>query len=88
MPGIAQAASAAGLVKKKGPVVAPKRGAKKLKYVEAEFDYEARTDLEHSMKVGERFVLITQDKGDGWAEVERHGVIKSVPSNYIKTADV
>jgi hypothetical protein len=56
--------------------------------VEAEYDYDARTDLEHSMKVGERFVLINQDRGDGWAEVERHGVIKSVPANYIKAVEV
>ncbi|KAF2397740.1 actin polymerization protein Bzz1 [Trichodelitschia bisporula] len=69
--------------KKKGPVVAPKRGAKKLKYVEALYSYEARSDAEHDMVEGERFVLISKDSGDGWAEVEKGGVVKSVPANYI-----
>ncbi|KAF1985159.1 actin polymerization protein Bzz1 [Aulographum hederae CBS 113979] len=70
--------------KKKGPVVAPKRGAKKLKYVEAMYDYEARSDAEHSMAEGERFVLIQKDQGDGWAEVEKGGKTASVPANYIQ----
>jgi hypothetical protein len=69
--------------KKKGPAVAPKKGAKKLKYVEALYEYEARTDVEHSMKEGEKFILINKDSGDGWAEVEKGGVVKSVPANYI-----
>lgn len=70
--------------KKKGPAVAPKRGAKKLKYVEAMYEYEARSDMEHSMAEGERFVLINKDAGDGWAEVEKGGAVKSVPANYIQ----
>jgi len=70
--------------RKKGPVVAPKRGAKKLKYVEAMYDYEARSDAEHSMAEGERFVLINKDAGDGWADVEKGGQVRSVPANYIQ----
>ncbi|KAL9038488.1 MAG: hypothetical protein Q9214_005259 [Letrouitia sp. 1 TL-2023] len=70
--------------KKKGPAVAPKRGAKKLKYVEALYEYEARTDSEWSMAEGERFVLINKDGGDGWADVEKGGQTKSVPANYIQ----
>lgn len=70
--------------KKKGPAVAPKRGAKKLKYVEALYDYTAQSDMEHSMVEGERFVLIKEDPGDGWAEVEKGGVTKSVPASYIQ----
>jgi hypothetical protein len=70
--------------KKKGPAVAPKRGAKKLQYVEAMYEYEARTELEHSMREGERFVLINKDTGDGWAEVEKGGVVRSVPANYVQ----
>lgn len=77
-------AGASGAGKKKGPVVAPKRGAKKLKYVEALYDYEARSDAEHSMTEGERIVLVTKDAGDGWADVEKGGVRKSVPANYIQ----
>ena len=74
------------VVKKKGPAVAPKRGAKKLNYVKALYDYEARTDAEWSMSEGERFVLINRDAGDGWADVEKGGITKSVPANYIQDA--
>ena len=70
--------------KKQGPAVAPKRGAKKLKYVEALYEYSAQSDAEHSMAEGERFVLIKDDPGDGWAEVEKGGVTKSVPANYVQ----
>ena len=79
-------ASLAGSIpgKKKGPAVAPKRGAKKLKYVEALYDYESRSDAEWSMSEGERFVLVNNDSGDGWADVEKGGVTKSVPANYVQ----
>ncbi|KAJ5212082.1 uncharacterized protein N7498_003728 [Penicillium cinerascens] len=70
--------------KRVGPAVAPRRGAKKLQYVEALYDYEARSDVEWTMAEGDRFVLITRDSGDGWADVERGGVTKSVPANYIQ----
>ncbi|KAK4122378.1 FCH-domain-containing protein [Parathielavia appendiculata] len=70
--------------KKKGPAVAPRRGAKKLRYVEAMYDYTAQSDAEHSMVEGERFVLIKEDPGDGWAEVEKSGITKSVPASYIQ----
>ena len=71
--------------KKQGPAVAPKRGAKKLKYVEAMYDYTAQSDAEHTMSEGEKFVLIKDDQGDGWAEVERGGVVRSVPANYVQS---
>lgn len=70
--------------KRQGPAVAPKRGAKKLKYVEALYEYTAQSDAEHSMVEGEKFVLIKEDPGDGWAEVEKGGVVKSVPANYLQ----
>ncbi|EAW23784.1 putative actin polymerization protein Bzz1 [Aspergillus fischeri NRRL 181] len=70
--------------KRVGPAVAPRRGAKKLQYVEALYDYEARSDMEWSMAEGDRFVLVNRDSGDGWADVERGGVTKSVPANYIQ----
>lgn len=70
--------------KRVGPAVAPKRGAKKLQYVEALYDYEARSDAEWSMAEGDRFVLTSRDGGDGWVEVEKGGQIKSVPANYIQ----
>ncbi|KAF4626628.1 hypothetical protein G7Y89_g11529 [Cudoniella acicularis] len=70
--------------KKQGPAVAPRRGAKKLKYVEALYEYTAQSDAEHSMVEGEKFVLIKEDPGDGWAEVEKGGVTKSVPASYVQ----
>ena len=73
-----------GGLKKKGPAVAPKRGARKLEHVEALYAYEARSDAEWSMTEGERFVLVNRDAGDGWADVERGGISKSVPANYIR----
>lgn len=70
--------------KKQGPVVAPKRGAKKLRYVEAVYEYAAQADTEHSMTEGERFVLVKDDPGDGWVEVEKAGVTASVPASYVQ----
>lgn len=70
--------------KRVGPAVAPRRGAKKLQYVEAMYEYGARSDMEWDMNEGDRFVLINRDSGDGWADVERGGVTKSVPANYIQ----
>jgi len=70
--------------KKKGPAVAPRRGAKKLRYVEALYDYTAQSDAEHSMVEGERFVLVKDDPGDGWVEVEKGGAVKSVPASYVQ----
>ncbi|KAH7149162.1 hypothetical protein B0J13DRAFT_523807 [Dactylonectria estremocensis] len=70
--------------KKKGPTVAPRRGAKKLRYVEAAYEYTAQSEAEHSMVEGERFVLVTEDPGDGWVEVEKAGVTASVPASYVQ----
>ncbi|KAG9240044.1 hypothetical protein BJ878DRAFT_546664 [Calycina marina] len=70
--------------KKQGPAVAPRRGAKKLKYVEALYPYEAQSESEWNMVEGDRFVLVKEDPGDGWVEVERGGAVKSVPANYVQ----
>lgn len=70
--------------KKKGPAVAPKRGAKKLKHVEALYAYEAQSEAEFDMAEGERFILVSMGAGDGWADVERAGETRSVPANYIQ----
>lgn len=79
-------ASSAPSTKKKGPTVAPKRGAKKLKYVEALYTYAASGDGEASMDEGERLVLIAPDQGDGWCEVERAGGQGKglVPAGWVK----
>jgi hypothetical protein len=73
--------------KKKGPVVKPKRGARRVRHVEAIYDYEARTGEEHSMIEGDRLVLVKEDDGSGWTEVEKGGVVKSVPAAYVQNVD-
>jgi formin-binding protein 1 len=64
--------------------VAPKRGAKKVKYCEALYAYTAQSEAEFDMSEGEKFILISMGSGDGWADVERGGVQGSVPANYIQ----
>lgn len=78
--------SSAAAAKKKGPAVAPRRGVKKLRYVEALYAYAAQSDAEHTMVEGERFVLVRDDPGDGWVEVEKAGVTGSVPASYVRPA--
>jgi hypothetical protein len=48
------------------------------------YEYAAQSEAEHSMSEGERFVLINMDAGDGWADVEKDGQVKSVPANYVQ----
>lgn len=62
----------------------PRRGAKKIKYVEAMYAYDARTEAEVSVAEGERLVLMQPDQGDGWCEVEKGGRSGSVPASYVR----
>lgn len=70
--------------KKQGPAVAPRRGAKKVKHVEALYTYQASGLGEVDMDEGERMVLITADQGDGWCEVESRAGKGVVPSSWVK----
>lgn len=36
------------------------------------------------MSEGEKFVLVKDDPGDGWVEVEKAGVTGSVPASYVQ----
>lgn len=76
--------SAGSIKKKVGPAVAPRRGAKKVKHVEALYTYSPNADGEVAMEEGERMVLITPDQGDGWAEVQSRAGKGVVPSSWIK----
>ncbi|KAK3328372.1 hypothetical protein B0T19DRAFT_188968 [Cercophora scortea] len=69
--------------RRQGPAVAPRRGAKKLKWVEVLYEYEAQDETEHSIAPGERFVVVREDQGDGWVQVEKGGVTRSVPASYV-----
>lgn len=71
--------------KKKGPSVAPKRGAKRVQYVEALYDYTADEDNELSIVAGDRIVLIQEDTdGSGWTEGELNGARGLFPTSYVK----
>lgn len=69
--------------KKAPPAVAPKRGAKRVQYVEALYDYEAAGEDEISIKAGDKIVLILDD-GEGWTEGEVNGQKGLFPSSYVK----
>jgi len=76
--------------KKQGPVVAPRRGAKKLpaqaqKHVEALYTYSASGAGEVDMLEGERMILTAPDGGDGWCEVQREEGEKGiVPAGWVR----
>ncbi|ABN64971.2 predicted protein [Scheffersomyces stipitis CBS 6054] len=71
--------------KKKGPSVAPRRGAKKVSYVEALYDYNADGDDEITIRAGDRIVLIQDDTdGSGWTEGELNGQRGLFPTGYVK----
>ncbi|ODV76745.1 FCH-domain-containing protein [Suhomyces tanzawaensis NRRL Y-17324] len=71
--------------KKKGPSVAPKRGAKRVQYVEALYDYQADGDDEITISAGDRIVLIQDDTdGSGWTEGELNGQRGMFPTSYVK----
>lgn len=71
--------------KKKGPTVAPKRGAKRVQYVEALYDYTAEEDNELTIHAGERIVLVQDDTDNtGWTEGELNGARGLFPSLYVK----
>lgn len=77
---------------KKGPPVAPRRGGKKAdeprkKYVRALYDYDAGSELELTIREGDVLVVVGEDKGDGWTEVEMKGQVGSVPSNYVEVTE-
>lgn len=71
--------------KKKGPSVAPRRGAKKVQYLEALYDYTADGDDEISITAGDRIVLVQDDTdGSGWTEGELNGQTGMFPTSYVK----
>ena len=72
------------LKKKQGPVVPPRRGAKKVKHVEAMYTYSANGPGEVDMEEGERMVLVNPDQGDGWCEVESRAGKGVVPSSWVR----
>lgn len=67
------------------PAVAPKRGAKRIQYVEALYAYAADGDDELTLHVGDKIVLIEDDTdGSGWTEGELNGKRGMFPTSYVK----
>lgn len=72
--------------KKKGPAVAPKRGAKKVTYMIALYDYDAQSSDELTIRSGDKIVVVSEDKGDGWTEGELNAMSGVFPTAYAKLA--
>lgn len=73
------------ITKKAAPPVAPKRGAKRVQYVEALYDYAADGDDELTILAGDRIVLVQDDlDGSGWTEGELNGLRGMFPTSYVK----
>lgn len=67
------------------PAVAPKRGAKRVQYVQALYSYTADGDDEISIGAGDKIVLIQEDTdGSGWTEGELNGNRGLFPSSYVQ----
>lgn len=78
-------AETTGSSKKKGPSVAPKRGAKRVQYLEALYDYVADGDDEITIRAGDKIILVQDDTdGSGWTEGELNGERGMFPTSYVK----
>lgn len=70
--------------KKKGPEVTPRKGAKKVTYVVALYDYVADGDDELSITAGQKIELLKGDDG-GWTLGEVNGKSGLFPSSYVQS---
>lgn len=71
--------------KRRGPAVAPKRGAKRVQHVIALYDYEADGQDELTIHAGDKIVLIQADTdASGWTEGELNGKRGLFPTSYVQ----
>ncbi|VEU22796.1 DEKNAAC103877 [Brettanomyces naardenensis] len=70
--------------KKVGPKVAPRRGAKKVKYMQVLYDYSPRGDDEMAVQAGDKVMVVSADEGSGWTEGELNGERGLFPTSYAK----
>lgn len=69
---------------KRGPSVAPKRGARRVQYVEALYDYDADGEDEISIRAGDKIILLQDDTdGSGWTEGDLNGKKGMFPTSYV-----
>ncbi|KAF6011404.1 hypothetical protein HII13_002498 [Brettanomyces bruxellensis] len=71
--------------KKVGPQVAPRRHGKKIVYMQALYDYQARGSDELSIKAGDKIVVTSKDDGSGWTEGQLNGSTGLFPTSYAKS---
>lgn len=71
-------------IKKKGPTVAPKRGARKVNYMVALYDYDAKSGDELTIRTGDKILVLNADTGNGWTEGELNAMSGLFPSSYAK----
>lgn len=72
--------------KKRGPAVAPKKGAKKVNYMIALYNYDAQTEDEITIQAGDKIAVVGEDVGDGWTEGELNGMRGTFPTAYARPA--
>lgn len=72
--------------KVKGPAVAPKRGAKKVSYMIALYDYDAQAPDELTIRQGDKILVVQEDSGDGWTQGELNAMSGSFPTSYAKSS--
>ncbi|CCH41075.1 SLIT-ROBO Rho GTPase-activating protein 1 [Wickerhamomyces ciferrii] len=70
--------------KKKGPEVVPKRGAKKISYVQALYDYQSQGDDELTISSGQKIEVLEKDDGSGWTLGEVDGQSGLFPTSYVQ----
>ncbi|ODQ63603.1 FCH-domain-containing protein [Nadsonia fulvescens var. elongata DSM 6958] len=79
------ATSGSGAGRRRGPAVAPKRGAKMVSYMIALYDYDAQSDVELTIREGDKILVVAPDSGDGWTEGECNGMSGIFPTSYAKS---
>lgn len=72
--------------KRQGPAVAPKRGAKKVLYMIALYDYDAQAPDELTIRQGDKILVVQEDQGDGWTQGELNAMSGSFPTSYAKAS--
>lgn len=70
--------------KRKGPQVAPRRGAKKVNYCTAKYAYQSQGDDEISLAVGDKVQVLEEDDGSGWTKGDNGGAVGLFPTSYVE----
>ncbi|CDR46674.1 CYFA0S25e00782g1_1 [Cyberlindnera fabianii] len=69
--------------KREPPAVTPRKGARKISYCVAKYDYTATEDNELTIRAGDRIEVVKGDDG-GWTEGELNGATGLFPTAYVE----